>query len=256
MRGIILMRKNRLQEARSVFDEALKQAVNAFQRSWIESLVWREEILNGQATESLEISLRSQIDNAVNPLIASQLTQQYAIALNVLGRGNEAVRAIESQLPLLGIEYRAQRDRLLMLLAILSGRNSGKTQVAIEEILLRGESQRMRSMAFYYWLSYVDFSDESQTRTLTLLFDAGGDDPLRNEIAYALALSSFYNGNLIQSQARIDSILESDAESSLKQSALRVLIAVCWNQNPPQYRLAAEHLPSIEEIEPRSKRTE
>ncbi len=126
MRGIILMRKNQLQEARSVFDEALEEAVNAFQRSWIESLVWREEILNGQATESLVISLRSQLDNAVNPLIASRLTQQYAIALNVMGRRNEAVRAIESQLPILGVEYRAQRDRLLMLLAILSGRNSGK----------------------------------------------------------------------------------------------------------------------------------
>ncbi len=108
-------------------------------------------------------------------------------------------------------------------------------------------------MAFYYWLSFVDFSDENQTRTLTLLFDAGGEDPLRNEIAYALALSSFYKGNLNQSQARIDSILESDAESSLKQSALRVLIAVCWNQNPSQYRLAAEHLLRLRRLSPDPK---
>ena len=232
MRGILLTRKGQTKEARSVLDAALEKAVSTFQRSWIETLIWREEILHGDANESLLFSLKSQIDNAVNPLIASQLTQQYAIALHAMSNDAEAIRVIERQLPILGVEYREQKDRLLMLLAILSGRNSGKTQVAVEEILLRGKSQRIRSMAFYFWLSNVDFSNENETRTLNQLFESQPTDPLRNEIAYALALSSFYKGNLNQSQARIDSVLESSAESSLKQSALRVLIAVCWSQNP------------------------
>lgn len=242
IKGIVMTRQGQRKEARAVLDGALEQSANAFQRSWIESLIWREEILNGEASESLAFSLKSQIDNAVNPLIASQLTQQYAIVLNALGNEGEAIHAIERQLPLLGNEYREQKDRLFMLLAILSGRQSGKTKVAIEEILLRGSSPRIRSMAFYYWLSSVDFSNVEETRILSVLLDQNPNDPLRNEITYALALNSFYQGNLTQSQARIDSILESDAEDSLKQSALRVLIAVCWSQNPPQYRLAAEHL--------------
>lgn len=242
MRGIVLTRSGLVEDARRVFDEALDQAINAFQRNWIETLIWREEILNGRADEALLFSLKSQIDNSVNPLIESQLTQQYAIALNLMGRTGEAISVIERQLPGLGGEYRDQRDRMLMLLAILAGRESGKAEVAIEDILLRGRSERMRSMAFYFWLSGADFSDQGQVEILEQLFESNPQDPLRNEIAYALALSSFYRGNLNQSQARIDSILESDAEVELKRSALRVLVAVCWSQEPPQYRLAAEHL--------------
>lgn len=242
MRAVIAIRRGNLEQGRRIVDGALAEAATTFQRSWIELLIWREEIQSGEANESLLISLRSQIENAVNPLIASQLTQQYAIVLHALGRDSDAIRMIEQQLPLLGDANRDQRDRMLMLLAIISGRQSGRTQVAIDEILLNGRSERIRSMAFYHWLATLEFSDPSIRQTLQQLRDSRPNDPLRHEIAYALALSHFYSGNLNQSQVWTDSILESDASASLKMSALRVLIAVCWSQNPPQYRLAAEHL--------------
>ena len=242
VRGILLARKGNVAESHRVLDQALIQAVNNFQRSWMEALIWREEILGGEVSETLAISLKSQLDNAVNPLVASQLVQQYAIVLKALNREQEAVQEIETQLSILTDAQREQKDRLFMFLALLTGSDSGKSRFAIEDILLKGKSERIRSMAFYFWLSSVQLDSGNEVQFLVSVLQARPDDVLKNEFSYVLALRSFYQDDFESCSRWIDQILHSDAEKKLQESCLRMLIAVCWSQKPPQYRLATEHL--------------
>ena len=242
VRGILLARKGNVAESRRELDQALNKTVNNFQRSWMEALVWREEILSGEVSETLAISLKTQLDNAVNPLVASQLVQQYAIVLKALNREQEAARTIEVQLSVLTDAQREQKDRLLMFLALLTGSESGKARYAIEDILLKGKSERIRSMAFYFWLSSVQLETGNDVQFLNGVLQARPDDVLKNEFSYVLALRSFYQGDFESCSRWIDQILHSNAEKKLQESCLRMLIAVCWSQKPPQYRLATEHL--------------
>lgn len=242
IRGVLLGREGRAFESKQFLDKALNDSVNTFQRSWIESLIWREEILRGISNETLAISLKTQIQNAVNPLVVSQLVQQYAIVLVGLGREHEAMQEVEIQLSILTEDLREQKDRLMMFLALLSGRESGKAKVVIEELLLNGRSERIRSMAFYYWLSSMNPGSDKDTAFLNQLMGSRPHDQLKNEILYVLAMNSFYRGDLESSRDRVDAVLEASDNAQLRESSLRVLVGICWSQNPPQYRLAAEHL--------------
>ena len=240
--GILLARAGNVAESRRVLDLAQEKAVNSFQRSWMEALIWREEILQGVADESLAISLKAQVDNAVNPVVASQFVQQLAIVLKRLNREQDAVREVENQLSVLNDSQREQKDRLFMFLALLTGRDSGKAKFAIEDILLRGKSERIRSMAFYFWLSSVRLDSGNDAQFLNDVIQARPNDVLKNEFSYVLALRSFFQGDLESCSRWIDQIMRSNAEQKLQESCLRMMVAVCWSQTPPQYRLATEHL--------------
>jgi hypothetical protein len=242
IRVVLMTRRGEMIESRELLESIKARTSGEFQKSWIEAMVWREEILNGPASEEEVFSLKSQIENAVNPVIASQLVQQHAIVLWRSGRQQEAIRSIENQLVTLSSDYGEQRDRLLMFLALLSGNGSGKAKIALESILDRMGGINIRRMAFYTWLSNLSFDQDQNLSSLERWIEKGAADPLYYEFLYADALRKLYNGDFDSLRTQVEAIMDSEAGDQLKESSLRVLVAANWSQNPPQYRLAAEYL--------------
>jgi cellulose synthase operon protein C len=251
-RGTYVARRSGLSTARNLLDQAVQLAVNNQQRAHLERLVWREEILSGERSETLAISLKAQIQNAVNPLVTSQLVQQYAVVLAGLGREAEAIREIENQIALIGEDYREQRDRLLLTLVVVAESQPGKRQVALEQILANGINPRIRAMAFHAWLSQLSLEQSGDLPLLHQILRNRADDPLRSEITYVLALNAFYRGDRVASENWVRRILEGGASESMQASALRVLVGLCWTDQPPKYRLAAEHLLRLRNLTPDS----
>ncbi len=229
------------------FDSALDSAQNASQLSHLNRMIWRDEILSGSASDELEVSLKVQIENAIYPVIASQLVQQYAIVLVAMGRTDEAVLALENQNALLSDEFREQKDRLLMMISILAG--GGKSRLAIENILLEGEDTQIREMAFYYRLQ--DFGDEPQDDFLEVLgriLERNPEDMLRDPSWYLFGLEAYENGELDEAESWANELFQNTEDSGLEMSSLRLLAAIYWSRQPPQYRIAAERLIQLDTL--------
>lgn len=243
VRGAMALREGRVEESRLIFDEAIASAVNPLHESQMQVMVWRQEILNGSASEALVLNLRGQITSALNPIVASQLVQQYAVALVSLGRGPEAIEAIERHLSIIGSEFREQRDRLLMMLALIAGPESGKTALALEDLLMNGRNERMRMMAFGHWMTL--WSANTEERALTFLQglqSSREDDPLKDAVAYVFASNAIRTGRLGDARDIANRMLENQSDGVIRESAWRILASVSLGRDPPQYRLAAERL--------------
>ncbi len=249
LEGIVTYRKGDFLEANSYFERALALAVNSYQENQFEILIWREELMSGAGEESLVISLEMEIERTVNPTVRSQLTQQLAIALVSLDRRREAIDALELQLSLLGSDDRAQKDRLLMMIALLSERQSGKAKVVLEEILREGSSARLREMAFYSWVSAIDFESGDDFSMIEALLLSRPNDELRNHFLYVHSLKRFFEGDFEGSKVALNQLIEVESTDAIQSSALRLMVGICWSQTPAQYRLAAEHLLRLIQLE-------
>lgn len=243
VRGAMALREGRVAESRLIFDEAIGSAVNELHESQMQVMVWRQEILNGEASESLVLNLRGQISSALNPIVASQLIQQHAVALVALGRSQEAIDSIERHLSVIGIDFREQRDRLLMMLALIAGPQSGKTALALEDLLMNGRNERMRMMAFGHWMTL--WSSENEERAIAFLRNlqsARTEDPVKDAILYVFASHAIRTGRLNEARDIANRMLENQSDRVIRESAWRILSSVSLKRNPPQYRLAAERL--------------
>jgi tetratricopeptide (TPR) repeat protein len=248
-RGVLASRRGESAVARAWFDRALQASDGSRQRANMERLIWREDILSGERSETLAISLKSQIENAVNPVVAVQLVQQYAVVLAGLGRSAEAVREVERHLGLLGSSTREQRDRLLMTLALISDPSAGKGQVALEQLITDGVNERIRAMAFSLWLTQIDLGKGPELALLHQVLRSRTKDTLRAEMAQVLALSAYFRGDRSGVDQWITRVREWDESGVLEGLALRLQVGLCWSDQPPKYRLAAEYLLKLRAME-------
>jgi TolA-binding protein len=240
-------------KAEPFFKQALGQAVTATQRADFEAEIFRSQIVANKADEDTAKLLQKKVEETRGTQVGFGFARQYAIVLDLLGHKTQALDVLQDQLKLLTEQEKPEQTEILLLIALISGEDSQRGQLALEEVLRTAHDKDSAAIA----LSMLNRSSLAETnpaeyqQLLDELLDRP-DHPLNDELLLLRARFMLRKADPEPDLAIRDAeqLIERYPGSPLRIDAIRLLAFQAWNASPPRYRTAADYLNQIREALP------
>ncbi len=242
--GLLKEARGEPEAAKEFYSDAGKNAVSEIQQAQIETALRRNQLLSGQADESVAAGLKAKVRELQGQRGGFEMARLLAIVLDQLGRKDEAIEVIEEQLRFVSVQERDLRDQFLLLLGLILGEESGRGRLALQELLNKDGSRDLQKIALYL-LARGPLAGEGAEEFPSLLdelINRESPHQLLDEFYYFRALLALNAGGLDAAEADAKRMLEQFPGSPLTTSAVRLLAFVAWKREPPQYRTAADYL--------------
>ncbi|MGE9294178.1 MAG: tetratricopeptide repeat protein [Puniceicoccales bacterium] len=253
LQGLWERSQGTLVEAESYFKQALAKAVTATQRADFEAEIFRSQIIAGEADEETAKLLQKKVEENRGARVGFGFARQYAIVLDLLGRKTQAIEVLQDQLKLLTEQEKPEQTEILLLIALISGENSQRGQLALEEILRTAADKEASAIALSL-LSRSDLAETNPAEFKQLLDEllTQPNHPLNDELLLLRARFMLRKANPDPDLAVRDAeaLIERYPGSPLRIDAIRLLAFQAWNAEPPRYRMAADYLNQIREALP------
>lgn len=226
------------------FATALAEAPTEGLRDHFELLRLRGELLAGKTSEEVVSELRMATRAMRGRVGEAEAARLLAVALARLGRTDEALTVIDEELQRPGIMDTARRFDFLLLLALISGDDSGRGRLSLAQILTGNAPAATQRVALSL-LSRAPFQGRYRTEFLNFLGDliaAPGSPAILDELLGLRALLRAADGDFNAAEIDATRLIEQFPGSSLFNEMHRLLAYVNWSRQPPRYRTAASHL--------------
>ena len=244
--GLILHTKND-EKAESLFQTALAHCFSNNQKAHFETIIFQAEIEKEQPNDDLALELKQKSNDFQGQAVGFQFARQYIIVLSQLKKKDEAIKVIEEQLNLLSENSTTDREKLLLLTGKIVGPDSGKGNLALNNLLLEGSNAELMHEALF--LISKDTENYREDSPFTILLDGiisrKAPHPLLENILYKRAFIAYNNDNLRAAENLVLQLTKQYPGSPLTQKAIRLYVKILWNKNPPEYRIAASVLNTL-----------
>jgi tetratricopeptide (TPR) repeat protein len=236
--------------AAGLYQQAAADAVNSLQRA---RFLLAEEQVRLRMGSVSEAQLDADQKNAATyqyQKIGYGFSREYAIALNSLGRTQQAVDVLQAELRILPAEERSETDHFRLLLGLIAGAGAGVGRQELFELLETGSDPDLQRIALQL---LVRSSESGALRTelgerLDALISAPKPNPILESLLLCRAQLGLGGAHLgLNESADLYARAEDDAHalldkfpgSSLKAQAYAVLASSAWEQH--RYRTAADY---------------
>ncbi len=240
-----------LSEAESSFDRALELTVSPAQRVDYEAEIFRSQILAGKADEDTARLLQKKVEETRGTRVGFGFARQYAIVLDLLGQKTQAIEVLQDQLRLMTDAEQAEQTEILLLIALVSGEDSQRGRLALEEILRNTPDKDSAALALNL-LNQSPWGETDPVAFRQFLDELMADQahPLSDELLMLRARILLQEGKPDQAARDAEALLNRFPGSPLRTDAIRLLAYQAWNANPPRYRTAADYLNQMREALP------
>ncbi len=234
--------RSRNDDETSYLNRARKAAVSPEQRAQIDLLVYRSLLLEGDELDQGDLNrlkADSELEMRQGKRVGLQFAKEYVIGLYAMDQPVEAVNAIQNTLPrILEADYDI-RDELLLLLGIISERETSAGREAFQRLLSVGVSTDLRLRALQELVASATSASEIQD---FLAFTSGLDPQtlpqrLANQILYNRGQLLYWFRDYEASETECRKLLQADPDSELRESTLRLLVLIAFQRQ--RYRTAA-----------------
>ncbi len=253
LQGLWERSEGTLAKAESYFKQALSKAVTATQRADFEAEIFRSQIIAGQADEETAKLLQKKVEETRGTRVGFGFARQYAIVLDLLGHKTQAIEVLQDQLKLLTDQEKPEQTEILLLIALISGEDTQRGQLALEEILRNAADKDSAAVALNM-LSRSRLAETKPEEFRQLLDEliAQPNHPLNDELLLLRARFMLNKASPDPDLAVRDAeeLIERYPGSPLRIDATRLLAFQAWNADPPRYRMAADYLNQIREALP------
>ncbi len=250
LQGMLSDAANEPVRAAGFYQQAASAAVSDLQRARF--LLAQEQVrlrLGGVSEEQLTAD-RKNAEKFQNQKIGYGFTREYAIALNALGRRQQAVDVLQGALRTLPAEERSETDHFRLLVGLIAGAGSGAGRHELFELLASGNDPDQQRIALEL---LVGSSPSGGPRVelgerLDRLISEPRPHPVLESLLLCRAQLSLGEARLgVSESASLYAKAEDDANallqrfpgSPLKAHAYAVLAGSAWEQH--RYRTAADY---------------
>jgi len=244
--------------AEAAFARASDVAQSEMQRAYFQSLVLRQEMRRAPADDALAAELRGRWEKLRGDPAAYPYAREYAVVLSNLGRSEQAIEVLTSELRNGETGYAGrEREQLLLMVAMISGVETERGRAALRELVQTGKDRETMSIAlsllagrlgeanreeFSYFINQLISQPEPHPLLGQLLL-------LRSQLSLQLAEEARESGDM-EAAKRYSTNAEDDALQLLERypgmqqigSVYRLLAYATLQRTPPQYRVAADFL--------------
>ncbi len=251
IRGLLQRKTLGEEEGDSFLERARQAAVSTEQRAQIDLIIYRTSLLeSGRISPGQLQLLQEEMESQIlqGNRVGFQFAKQYAVALNAVGRPEEAVESIRETLPLiLEVDYDL-RDELLLLQGILSGRTTEDGRGAFRRLLSTGVTTDLRLHALHSLVASATTPEDIDaflfyTNELPL---AGLPGVLKDQVFYSRAQLLYRIKDYDGSENECQTLLAENPETELRESTLRLLVLIAFQRQ--RYRTAAGFLLQLGEL--------
>ncbi|MBE7537528.1 MAG: tetratricopeptide repeat protein [Opitutaceae bacterium] len=224
-------------KAGAFYQQALALAVTDLQRARFTLALREIDLISGVFTESALAEMRSRLQRSPGTAAGYIAMRQIAVALNGLGRRNEAVDFLRQHIQALPIEEKGVADDLQLLLGLIAGAGDPVGRNALMQLLASSgdrEKQRVALLLLARDARQTGFRGE-----LDRLIGSATPHPILEELLLQRAELNLADKRYRDAEADAKRMLEAFPGSRLKPHALGILVKVAWEY--PQYRRAADY---------------
>lgn len=234
----------------AALEEALARSVSPAQTAQIEAVVLKGAVMAAEDDEETLDVLESKVEQTRGTRAGFDFARQMAVVLDRLNRRDEAITLLRDQMSMLTDQEKAEAGQMLLLIGLISGRDSPRGQLAFREILGgKGQADTQR-LALYLLSATATQPGETRENFRKLLNDliAQPDHPLRDELLLMRSRLRLEAKQFAEADADAGLLIESYPASPLVNDALWLRAYLAWNDG--RYRSAAKALEQIREDMP------
>lgn len=229
-------------------EEFLQQAQNSIE-SPMQKILWDLFFLHRlqieqDITDDLLNQLKEKTIQFTGGQLGFQFARQYALALDSLGRTEEALAVVDVQLQSLHGSGSEEEDLFRLLTGILAGPQSGRGAENLRRLVASGRNHDWQSLALYL-LAQTGMQDGYRNEFvnfLDVMLDREDEHPLLDAILFLRAQAAQLEGREQQAAALANRLLEQFPGSPLLKSTLYLLARNAWEDSPQRLRDTAELL--------------
>ena len=250
LQGLLADAANEPVHAAGFYQQAASSAVSDLQRARFLLAEEQVRLRIGGVTEDQLAADRKNAEKFQNQKIGYGFTREYAIALNALGRKQQAIDVLQGALRALPPEERSETDHFRLLLGLIAGASAGVGRQELFELLVSGSDPDQQRIALQL---LVRGSPSGAPRVelgerLEKLISAPKAHPILESLLLCRAELNLGEARLgISESASLYARAEDDANtllqkfpgSPLKAQAFAVLAGSAWEQH--RYRTAADY---------------
>ena len=247
-----------LDAAEGAYAEAANQAQSQLQRAYFQSLVLRQEMRRTKANDALAADLRNQWEKFQGDAAAFPFAREYAVVLDNLGRKDEAIEVLNSELRSRESGYaEREREQLLLMVAMISGIETERGGGALRELVRTGTDRETMSIAlsllakrvgpgnreaFGYFIDQLINQPEAHPLLGQLLLIRSQLRLQRAEAARAAGDTEVAKEHARGAEDDALRLLERYPGMSQIGSVYQLLAYATLQRTPAQYRVAADYL--------------
>ncbi|HEY4989231.1 MAG TPA: tetratricopeptide repeat protein [Opitutaceae bacterium] len=249
LQGMLADATNETVRASELYQQAASSAVSDIERARFLLAEEQVRLRVGGVTEDQLSADRKNAEKFQNQKIGYGFTREYAIALNALGRRQQAVDVLQNALRILPNEERSETDHFRLLLGLIAGAGAGVGRHELFELLVSGSDPDQQRIALQL---LVRSSPSGAARTelgerLDRLIAEPRPHPIMESLLLQRAQLGLGEARLgVNESASLYARAEDDANallqkfpgSPLKAYAYAVLAGSAWEQH--RYRTAAD----------------
>lgn len=226
------------------FKKAQSAAVSEAQRAFFDSLVLRESILKTPANDELAAEIRGHLERLEGDAAAYPYAREYAIVLYNLGRGEEAIRAIDKELANTRAGYASrEREQLLLLKGIILGADSLSGRAALRELVRNGNNREVMGVALQLLARAKSALESAELSDfLNEMIASPQVHPLLGQMYYIRSQLALARGETAVAEADARFLLEQFPGLNQIANVYRLLAYAALQRAPAQYRAAADFL--------------
>ncbi len=231
-------------------EEALELAVSPAQQAQIEAVRLKGVVMAGEDDLETLKTLQRRVEDTRGTRAGFDFARQMAVVLDRLNRKDEAIAVLRDQMSMLTDREKAEAGQMLLLIGLISGRDSARGQLAFREILEgKGEVDTQRLALYLLAASATQPGDNRMAfrKTLDELIAKSGH-PLTDELLMLRGRLSLESGDPAAAEADVRALIEGYPASPLVGSALWLRANIAWQDG--RYRSAAEALGQIRDKMP------
>ncbi|MDP0500511.1 MAG: tetratricopeptide repeat protein [Verrucomicrobiota bacterium JB022] len=232
-------------DAREAFQAAQEAARSPGLVAQFELMQRTFELRHGTANEGELEQLRRTQRELAGARAAFEAGRLRAITLARLERRDEAVAVVEELLRTPGVDDFQLRPQFLLLLGLVAGEESGRSRVALRELVSLTQAPRELQQVALQILAANAFqsSDAAEFReSLNRWIEQAPPHPLTDRLLLLRAQLGARRGDLDVAERDAKAVVERFPGSRLVDPAYELLAQVNWRRDPPRYRTAADFL--------------
>ena len=246
LRGLQQRELGDLEASTKAIQAAISYSMTPSQAAQFEAILILNRIEDEPVSEALVELLQAKVEENQGTLAGIEFARELAVVLERLGRVDEALESLEAQLQLVTQEEWANRERLLLLLGLIAGKETPRGQLAFREMLEQQGSPQNQRVALYSLLA-ASTTEQQQAEFADLVKDIISDEQhsIRDEALLLQARLAMNSSDYELAGKSVGQLIEEYPGSYLQADALWLRALLAWQAG--HYRTAANYLEQLRE---------
>ena len=249
VKGYVLFEEGKIEESINEFTKAKNLSTSSLAKANAEVSIYKAKLSSSVPDKDiakLEQELKEKTTTFLGTIEGFQYAKQYASILFRRGKEKEAIDVINQQLD---ISLAPEIDKEELNLISASMTKDPKRQItSLKNILVKTTSNEITELAIELMSANPKISSEEFTQSLKEILE-NKTPAIKDRIIIELAKHSIKSNNREQAKNYANQIETNFPNSKYKSDALRILAWAAWENNPPEYRQAAETLAKLAQLQ-------